>query len=76
MKPQYLKKDSSGTYYHSDKEMKILHREDGPACEFTNGSKCWYKDGRRHRETVPVMRYDNVPEMITINGVQYKLTKM
>ena len=26
----------------------ILHRTDGPAIEYINGYKAWYKDGRKH----------------------------
>ena len=28
----------------------VLHREDGPAIEFIDGSKCWYRDGKPHRD--------------------------
>ena len=34
-----------------------LHREDGPAIEYSDGSKVWYKDGLRHREGGPAMEY-------------------
>ena len=30
-----------------------LHREDGPAIEFTDGSKLWYKHGEYHRVDGP-----------------------
>ena len=30
-----------------------LHREDGPAIEYTNGGKTWYIDGKLHREDGP-----------------------
>ena len=40
----------------------VLHREDGPAVEFTsaegtydNGRKEWFKDGIRHREDGPAI---------------------
>jgi len=29
---------------------KKLHREDGPAIEWSNGSKSWYLNGELHRE--------------------------
>lgn len=32
-----------------------LHREDGPAIEWHNGSKEWYKNGKRHREGGPAI---------------------
>jgi hypothetical protein len=30
-----------------------LHREDGPAIEYSNGAKYWYRDGQLHREDGP-----------------------
>jgi hypothetical protein len=30
-----------------------LHREDGPACEYANGSKFWYLNDQLHREDGP-----------------------
>ncbi len=34
-----------------------LHKEDGPAVEFSNGSKAWYLNGKRHREDGPAIEY-------------------
>jgi len=34
-----------------------LHREDGPACEYSNGSKEWYRNGECHREDGPAVEY-------------------
>jgi hypothetical protein len=31
------------------------HREDGPACIYTNGGHVWYKDGKLHREDGPAI---------------------
>jgi len=33
--------------------MKILHREDGPAFEWSDGHKGWHINGKRHREDGP-----------------------
>ena len=33
-------------HYYSDREMKIRHREDGPAIEYKNGSKAWWLNDR------------------------------
>ncbi len=30
-----------------------LHREDGPAIEYTSGTKMWYQNGKLHREDGP-----------------------
>lgn len=36
-----------------------IHREDGPAIEYTNGYKVWALNGRRHREGGPAVIYAN-----------------
>lgn len=36
----------------------ILHREDGPAVEFTNGTKYWYIDGKIHRKGGPAIEWE------------------
>lgn len=45
-----------------------LHREDGPAIEWTNGRKDWYKNGLRHREDGPAKEYANGSKEWWING--------
>ena len=37
----------------------LLHREDGPACEYSNGDKWWYKNGLLHREDGPAVEKAN-----------------
>lgn len=34
-------------------ERRLLHRTDGPAVEYTDGSYLWYHNGRPHREGGP-----------------------
>jgi hypothetical protein len=36
-----------------------LHREDGPAVEWTNGDKYWFLNGKRHREDGPAVEWGN-----------------
>ena len=36
-----------------------LHREDGPAVEYSSGTKVWYFNGKRHRFTGPALVWDN-----------------
>jgi hypothetical protein len=36
-----------------------LHRENGPAVEFSDGSKFWYFNGQYHREDGPAVEYAN-----------------
>jgi hypothetical protein len=54
MTPQYIKinEDGDKTYW-KNKEMTILHREDGPAIEWVDGYKEWRINGKRHREDGP-----------------------
>ena len=45
-----------------------LHREDGPALEYSNGDKYWYINGQRHREDGPAVEYSNGDKEWYING--------
>ena len=45
----------------------VLDRDDGPAIEYTNGSKEWYKDGKLHRENGPAIECD-ISTCWLING--------
>jgi hypothetical protein len=36
-----------------------LHRENGPAIEYSNGDKSWYQNGKRHREDGPAIEWPN-----------------
>jgi len=36
-----------------------LHRTDGPACEYVNGSCAWYNNGQLHRTTGPAVEFVN-----------------
>jgi len=56
--------NETGTYYFDKPGEWIvngkvtterLHREDGPAVEYVNGSRYWYKNGHRHREGGPAV---------------------
>jgi len=44
------------------------HREDGPAIEWVDGTKLWYKDGMRHREDGPAVEYTNGDKAYYLNG--------
>ena len=44
--------DEYGNKEWSDSDGKY-HREDGPAIEYLDGSKSWYKHGKYHREDGP-----------------------
>ena len=50
--------DSSGTIrYYNDRNR--LHREDGPAVEYADGSKSWFRNGQYHREDGPAVELAN-----------------
>jgi hypothetical protein len=36
-----------------------LHREDGPALEWSSGDKSWWINGKRHREDGPSIEWIN-----------------
>ena len=44
------------------------HREDGPAVEFADGSKCWCRNGKIHREDGPAVEYANGSKFWYRNG--------
>jgi len=54
--------------YYSDRDMTILHREDGPAIEWHNGDRYWYINGKLHREDGPACEYADGDKYWLING--------
>lgn len=58
MEAQYIEINENGSkFYYKDKQMIILHREDDPAIEWSNGDKAWFINGKRHREDGPAIEY-------------------
>ena len=68
MTTQYILKNGNGTFYHKDKEMTILHREDGPAVECADGSKYWYLNDNLHREDGPAAEWASGSKEWYLNG--------
>jgi hypothetical protein len=69
MNEQYIKIREDGyKFYYKDREMNISHREDGPAIEYTNGSKFWFINGRLHREDGPAIEYSDGSKYWYLNG--------
>ena len=60
-------------YYYNEND--VLHREDGPAIELTNGYKSWYKNGKYHREDGPAIEYANSDKEYFYNGIYYSEIK-
>jgi len=55
---QFIKRTSQGTFYYKDEAQTILHREDGPAMEWKDGSKAYYRNNAIHRLDGPAL-YNN-----------------
>ena len=69
MTPQYIYINELGSKYHyKDKEMEILHREDGPAIERNYGDKTWFSNGERHREDGPAVEASDGSKSWWLNG--------
>ena len=49
----------------------IYHRINGPAVKYLNGHKCWYKNGKLHREDGPALVRDFSKEWF-INGQRHR----
>ena len=64
--------DYNNKFYFKDKEMRIFHREDGPAVEYQTGSKVWYKNGLIHRENGPAFDGYNGSKEWWINGDRHR----
>jgi len=65
-------------YYFSDGStsskwdpFKQLHRVDGPAIEYNNGTKFWFLNGKYHREDGPAVKDSNGNKSWYLNGKYY-----
>ena len=61
--------DRVGTvrYRNSDDQ---LHREDGPAVEYADGTRQWWIDGKLHREDVPAAEWEDGEREWFLDGKQ------
>lgn len=50
-----------------------FHKDDGPACEYGNGTKCWYMNGKRYRVDGPAIEYFNGSKEWWINGELHRI---
>ena len=54
----YVTVDAMGnTRWHKDAKCEILHRENGPAIEWADGSKEWLQNNQLHRENGPAVEH-------------------
>ena len=73
MKEQFIHITEGGSkFYYSDREMTILHREDGPALEYPNGDKEWRLNGKYHREDGPAIEYADGSKEWRLNGKYHR----
>jgi hypothetical protein len=71
----YVEVDDYGTTYWfagSGAERK-LHRLDGPAVEYTTGSRAWFQNGQWHRLDGPAVEYADVFRAWYQNGLRHRL---
>jgi hypothetical protein len=48
------------------------HRDDGPALEYPNGTKIWYRHGRTHRDDGPAMEWADGTKAWFRNGERHR----
>jgi len=69
MQEQYIHINKYGNkYYYKDKAMNMHHRHDGPACEYADGGKAWWVDGKYHRIDGPAFEYANGDKEWYVDG--------
>ena len=56
-------------YWYKD---DYLHREDGPAVEYSNGNKDWCIDGKYHRVDGPAVEFFNGDREWFLNGKRHR----
>ena len=49
----------------------VIHREDGPAVECSNGDKEWYLNGKLHRVDGPAIEFINGDKYWYLNDDEY-----
>ena len=73
MQEKFIRIDKYGVkFYFSDREMTIYHREDGPAIEYADGGKIWYRNGKCHREDGPACEYSDGDKSWWSNGERHR----
>lgn len=60
-----VKEDENRTEWYLGEK---LHKENGPAVEFTDGTKEWWIDGKRHREDGAAIEFDNGTKKWFLDG--------
>jgi len=68
-KPTEINSDGIRFWKNADGK---LHREDGPAIEYTDGSKSWYLNGELHREDGPAVEFASGARYWCLNGKYHR----
>ena len=61
----------TGTIRYFNENNEIL-REDGPAIEYSSGTKEWYKNGKLHREGGPAAEHSDGSKFWYIDGKHHR----
>ena len=62
----------NNTYWYKDTDMKVLHREDGPAVEYSDGTKEWWVNGKPHRTDGPAVEFHDGHKEWWLNGSPHR----
>ena len=66
--PKKIVRKDGTRYYLNGK----LHREDGPAVEYPDGTKSWYLNGKLHRTDGPAIEYANGTKCWWVDGKRHR----
>ena len=69
----FLKSLSDALIYYQDENCAVIHRDDGPAIEWFNGTKEWIVNGELHRDNGPAIVYANGSEQWFCRGLKHRL---
>jgi len=62
--------NKNGDRYWFNKN-RDLHRINGPAIEWSSGSKYWYRNDKLHRDNGPAIEWSSGHKEWWINGIKY-----
>lgn len=67
----YSKRLGDCTVYFKDPQCRIIHRLDGPAAVYDNGSVEWYRNGKPHREDGPAIENTSTSASLIVREWYY-----
>jgi len=73
----YTKENGKQQFYWDewfvfDSSRVTIHREDGPAMEYSEGSKHWFINGHLHREDGPAIEYSDGSNYWFLAGLRHR----